>query len=601
MFRSIFFKARQRKLITAVIIATVAGISYFGYQKYGVPAPPTRYVVGAVEKGSIIVSISGSGQVSSSSQVDVKPKVSGDVTVIAVKNGQEVNAGALLVQLDSADALKAVRDAKTSLESAQLSLTKLQKPADALSTLQSENSLSQAIEAKQKSLDDLAKAYEDGFNTVSNAFLGLPAIMTGLDNMLFDNTIDQAQSNLYWYANQGMNWDSKSLIYKDEVDAHYALARTSYNASVASYRTVTRSSDVETIRTVILQTYETTKVIADAVKRTNNFVDFVQDLIEQRDGNMPAIVATHQTALDSYTGTTNTYLLNLLAIKRTIEDSKNTIVNADRTIEEKTESLAKLKAGTEPLDIKSQELTVKQRQIALSDAREKLSDYSIRAPFSGIAANMNLKRGDPVSSATVLAVLLAKQQMGEISLNEVDVAKIKNGQKATVTFDALPEVSIAGQVVEIDDLGTVSQGVVTYNVKISFDTQDTRVKPGMSVSASIITEEKTAVLRVPNSALKTQGQRQYVEIVEDQDSEQVTGNRFIGGVILKNPARRRAVEIGIANDEFTEIIEGLKEGDRIVVRTIQSGASGAQTQPQSNSVRIPGLPTGGGGGFRGTR
>src|SRR3989338_4042681 len=217
MFKTLVHKARAHRFIAFMIIAALSGISYLGYQKYHAGNVPARFVLGAVEKGPIVVSISGSGQISSSNQIEVKPKVSGDVTAVIVKSGQEVNAGALLARLDSRDALKAVRDAQASLESANLTLTKLQKPAEALSLLQAEHSLSQAKEAKQKSQDDLGKAYEDGFNTVANAFLGLPNIMAGLDDMLFDRVIDPAQENIDWYGNQGNHWDLKSLIYRDEL------------------------------------------------------------------------------------------------------------------------------------------------------------------------------------------------------------------------------------------------------------------------------------------------------------------------------------------------------------------------------------------------
>ena len=99
--------------------------------------------------------------------------------------------------------------------------------------------------------------------------------------------------------------------------------------------------------------------------------------------------------------------------------------------------------------------------------------------------------------------LITKQKIAEISLNEVDAAKVKVGQKVTLTFDAIDGLSITGEVSEIDALGTVSQGVVTYGVKIAFDTQDERVKSGMSVSAAIITDVKQNVLLVPNAAVKS--------------------------------------------------------------------------------------------------
>jgi HlyD family secretion protein len=73
------------------------------------------------------------------------------------------------------------------------------------------------------------------------------------------------------------------------------------------------------------------------------------------------------------------------------------------------------------------------------------------------------------------------------------------GQKVTMTFDAIPDLTMTGTVAEIDTLGTVTQGVVSYTVKIAFDTDNTDVKPGMTVSAMIITNTKIDVCKVPLS------------------------------------------------------------------------------------------------------
>ncbi len=594
-------KVLERKILFGTIALVIIASGYFGYTKIFSTDIVARHVTTQVQKGILIVSITGSGQTSVSNQVDVKPKASGDIIYVGVKNGQEVTAGMLLAQIDSRDAQKTVRDAEVNLESAKLSLEKLQKPADELSILQAENSLAQAKESKQKAEDDLKKAYEDGFNTVSNAFLDLPGVMTGLDDIFFDEgDFERHQGNIYWYSNQiGLDNQDKVFRYRDDVFTAYNKAGTAYTKNFDEYKDASRVSDTQTIDSLILETYETTKIIADTVKTSNNYIDFVQDYMEKYDRTIPSLVSTHQSNLDSYTSKTNVHLLNLFSIKRTIQTSEETIVNSNRTIAEKTESFVKLKAGVEALDIQSQELTIRQRENALLDAKEKLTDYFIRAPFGGVVAKINVKKGDPVSGSTVAAILITKQKIAEISLNEIDVAKVKTGQKATLTFDAIPDLTITGQVAEVDAVGTVSQGVVTYIIKIGFDTQDDRVKTAMSVSAAIVTEAKPNALLVPNSAVKSQGGMSYVEIVEGEDRNTALSANS-SGIILKNPTRRQSVEIGASSDEFTEIAGGLKDGDLVVTRTIQPTTGQQQTRQQQGGLRIPGLPGGGGGGgFRG--
>ena len=109
----------KHKIILVVVIIIIAFGVRFTWQKIqndkdGQP----QYVSSAVEKGTITVSVSGTGQVSVSNQVDIKPEASGQVIYVGVKNGQEVKAGELIAQLNATDALKSVRDAQTNLESA---------------------------------------------------------------------------------------------------------------------------------------------------------------------------------------------------------------------------------------------------------------------------------------------------------------------------------------------------------------------------------------------------------------------------------------------------------------------------------------------------
>lgn len=577
----------NRKVLIFIVLLLVGG-GYWWYQHLKTAPGETRYVLGLVENGTLITAVSGSGQVSVSNQFELKPKISGDVVYIGVASGQEVKAGTLLLQVDSRDAQKFVRDAQTNLDSARLSLEKLKKPADVLATLQAENALAKARESKQQSQDDLQKAYEDGFNLVANAFLDLPAIMTGLHDAMFTSTIASNQDNIDYYADTAGRYDSRIFKYRDAAKQSYNLARMAYDRNFDDYKAANRNAERSVLRALTSETYTTTKALADAVKDSNNLVQLYVDTLAQRILTIVAAANTHLATLNSYTGKTNAHLLNLLNNLHTIDTNLQGIAEADRTIADKTESLTKLKAGAEVLDIRSQELAVRQKQNALTDAQEKLADYFIRAPFDGVVAKMDLKKGDAISSGAAAVTLITKQQTAEISLNEVDVAKVKVGGKTTLTFDAVPDLSISGQVAQIDTLGTIAQGVVSYTIKISLDTQDARVKPGMSVNATIVTEVKQDILVVPLSALKSRGNGQYVEQLD-----QTIIAPPIQGVISQTAPRQVTVTTGLSNDIATEIVSGLKEGDQIIIRMIVPTAAATTTTPPSI---FGGARIGGGGG-----
>ena len=595
MLQKIYNFLIKHKIVVGLIIVVLAIGGYFIFKALTNTAAAVHYVVANVEKGTLITSVSGTGQILASNQVDIKAKASGDAYNVLVTAGQAVKTNDILVQLNAKDALKTVRDAQANLTSAKLALEKLKKPADELSILQAENALASAQEARQKAEDDLQKAYDDGFNTVANAFLDLPNIITGLNDILFGTELGgSAQWNLDYYANAVPFDEAKIYEYKDITLKAYQKARADYDQNFSDYKSTSRLSERNVIEAMIEQTYNTTKDMAEAIKSINNYIQFYEDALARHNQRPASYADTQLSTLNTYTSKTNTHLLNLLSIKNSIQTDKNTIVSSDRSIAEKTESLNELNAGTDPLDLKSQELTVQQRQNALWDASEKLADYTSRAPFDGVIAVLDVKKGDSISSGATLATLITKQQTAEIALNEVDVAKIKVGQKATLTFDAVSDLSLTGEVAEIDTLGTVSQGVVTYNVKIIFDTQDDRVKPGMSVAAAIITNSKPDVLLLPNSAIKSLGTTSYVEMPDEEIPASALDDK--SGITLKNPLRQVPIQIGLANDSQTEVTDGLKEGDQIITQTITAKATSSSTQSQNSALRIPGI---GGGGFRG--
>lgn len=573
------YHERKKTFYVVLFILLVGG--YFTYKKISTPAEQVRYVMAAVERGTLITSISGTGSVSASSQVDLKAKASGDVTYVGVKTGQEVKSGTIVAQLNAKDVTKSLRDATANLESAKLALEKLQKPADTLTVVQAENSLAQAQESKQKYEDDLKKAYDDGFNNISNAFLDLPNVMSGLFNVLYEYEFENSIYNVDWYVDRAVALDEdnrdKVLGFRADLKIAYDSAKSAYDANFDAYKSASRNSDAATVEALAIQTYETTKKIAGAIKETNNLIDYVQYIMDQKHAfysQIQPIVNSHQSSLDTFTGKTNSHLLTLLSVNRTIQDTKNNIINSGRSIAEKKESLAKIKSGTDVLDLKSSKLSLQQRQNSLQDAREQYANYVVRAPFDGTIAKLSVKKADDIGSGIVVATLVTKQKMAEISLNEVDVAKIKTDQKVMLTFDAVEDLVISGTVAEVDMIGTATQGVISYNVKIGFDVQDDRIKPGMSVSANIILDSKPDVLMIQSSAVKMQGSENYIEQL---DSE---------GVIV-----RKIVQIGSSNDTMTEVIQGLSEGEEIVSQKISSTAiSATAATSRTNQTR-----TGGGG------
>jgi multidrug efflux pump subunit AcrA (membrane-fusion protein) len=572
--------------IIGSIIVILGGGGYL-WKKTHTAAAEVQYLTGQVEKGTLTVSVSGSGQVSSSNSIDIKPDATGKVTSVNVKKGQTVTAGQILATVDSRDALAAVRDAQVSLESAQLALQKLTDPADNLDLMQAQNDLNQAIQARQDAVNNIAKSYEDGFNAVSDAFLTLPGMIDGLDDALHGYDISASESTATAGQNNGDVLVSSTAgnsvrtqmeTFQTKAEAAYGAAEDAYNDARTKYQAASRTSDHPTIEDLVNRTLAAVRAMSDAAKAESDLYDTWVDYRSSRSLEVFEQAKTYQSTLDSDLSKINGLIASFTSALNAIAASGPNVSKADLAVAQKTSDLEDLKNGPDEIDVKTQQLSVQQKQNALLKAQQTLADYSIRAPFDGVLTDWTLSVGD--SASTTAGTLATTQKVADIDLNEVDVANVKVGQKATLTFDAVDDLSLTGTVAEVADTATTSQGVVSYAVKIAFDSQDDRIKAGMSVSVAIITDVKQDVLLVPNSAVKTAGDSSYVQTLQNGQPVNLD------------------VQVGASNDTETEITGGsIKEGDSIITQII----SPSKTTTAASTSRPGGAVTNFGGGAARTR
>jgi HlyD family secretion protein len=282
-----------------------------------------------------------------------------------------------------------------------------------------------------------------------------------------------------------------------------------------------------------------------------------------------------------------------------IASDKNNIINTQNSLQQASETLSELLAGPTQTTLLSQQISVQSAQNSLQTAQQNLDYTSVRAPISGIVSAIGATIGEMPGSSPV--TIVGDGQVAEVTLNEIDAAKVAVGDKATLTFSALSTLSLAGTVVEIDPVGTVSQGVVSYNVQVGFsqpsDTSSSlQVKPGMSVTANIVTQADQNVIAVPNAALVTSGNSSYIlEPSTPLSAADLTASQN-GGTILA-ATKRVPVTTGLVNSTMTEITSGVSVGDQIVTQTIKSTSATKTTASTGGSALqlLGGGATGGGG------
>src|SRR5450755_906861 len=144
---------------------------------------------------------------------------------------------------------------------------------------------------------------------------------------------------------------------------------------------------------------------------------------------------------------------------------------------------------------------------SLKDAQTSLSSAVIRSPIDGIVLSRLVEPGQTVAAAMSAPVLFTiardlTQLRLYVDIDEADVGKVKEGQSASFLVDAWNEHSFASKVLSVHNLPTAGQTVVTYQAVISVDNNDRLLRPGMTATATITTDERKGVLLVPNAALR---------------------------------------------------------------------------------------------------
>jgi len=227
--------------------------------------------------------------------------------------------------------------------------------------------------------------------------------------------------------------------------------------------------------------------------------------------------------------------------------------------------------------------SLNQKMNQLNDAYEDLEDYKIESPFDGIVTGLNVEVGDSISRDEILASIITEKLQAEISLNELDAVKVKEGLPAILTFNALGDQEFEGEVLKIDTIGDVNSGVVSYDVVISFETSNEFLKPGMSVDVDIEIENAEDVLLLPVSAIKEDRKgNEYVLVVDSGYAINPESNEL----------EKRILETGITDNISLEVVGGLAEGELILIENIAT-ESNQNNAKKTNSLIPMGSPRGG--------
>jgi HlyD family secretion protein len=215
-------------------------------------------------------------------------------------------------------------------------------------------------------------------------------------------------------------------------------------------------------------------------------------------------------------------------------------------------TLADLEEKPTPEEMAIAQAQVTQARSALAQAQLNLEEATLAAPFAGTVADVNIEVGQMVNSSTPVIVLTDRTSHHvALYVDETEIGQVRLGQPVVITPDAFPDEEIEGEVTAIKSIGTMSGGIVTYEVCVGIAPTEVPIRSDMTASATVVVEEKENVLLAPNRAIRREGDIEYVEVL-------------VGAEV-----RRVAIATGASNDIVTEVTAGLEEGDAVVTTVVR--------------------------------
>ena len=402
----------------------------------------------------VTAQVSAAGNVQLASKQFVVLKTSGIVDEVAVRVGDDVSAGDLLVALNPDDAEKAVERSLLNLASAQVSLEKLYDdtdPADIASGAAD-------LESAQEKLADLLHGPND--RELASLRASASAAWAKYNDLL-----------------AGLSDDKKTQLSTNMRKFEVALNEARRNWEPVSWR-----PDVG--RTPQAAAYE---------KAT---IDYENAKAAYDEAIAPASTGDTQSAL-SQAQNAQKQLDDLLEGATAAE-----IAAAEATVASNEAKLADLRAGPDANAVESAQIAVDKAFLDVQDAAADLAATRLFAPVNATVLAVNLTLGQQVGTG-VSAATLARRDNLELQVNvaEVDVSKLSLGQATQITLDALPGEEFAGEVVSIAPAADSQSGVVNYPVTIRLLKPDSRVLSGMTAVATIVNESVSAGWLVPAGAV----------------------------------------------------------------------------------------------------
>ncbi|MCX6794605.1 MAG: efflux RND transporter periplasmic adaptor subunit [Candidatus Falkowbacteria bacterium] len=602
------FIFQKKFLIIAATVLVVAGASYYFFGQGGKQsAVAVQQKQTTVKKEDLKISVESSGKVVAKDGVELSFPVSGNLEVsnVYVKEGDKVKKGDKIAAVKTESLEFELRSAYSNYQSALSSFNTKAAAATASEISKSKATVDQAQVSLDQAKISLEQTKSSTAQSIANAELN---VQTATNNLKINTDINDSEIVRNAYTSlistiksinislQKILRDSDSILGVDDtmINSDFksvlgAKDSTAYGTAKSSYSAVKQARDELDAIANSLSSSDTAAVDQAAVKANATLIVFQDHLYDMQvllEATIP-FIGLSQTKLDGFKSTVSSNRTSINSTIASLDSSVQSVSNAKSNLNQyqlaynkAVNDLATTKSQAEQ-SINNANISIRSKEIALSQAKNDYNDLiapasesdlasarsqltsaaisvdkakynmeqaTLTSPIDGVIAMLNYKTGDIIlsdSAKTMASIINNDTLFIEANIEEADISKLKVGEKAQVTFDAVDGVNLTGEISFISLTSeTSANSIVTYLVRVILsNTGATQIREGMTATIEFVTAEAPGVLAVPVAAVHNIGGKPAVEKVD--------------GTIAN-------VTTGFTDGKKVEVISGLNEGDVVI-------------------------------------
>jgi len=524
-----------------VILAAVAAVIFGGYYFLGRGdnGPDVDYRYAKIQKGELVRSISATGQLVALTSVDVKSKAGGKVLKLVVQEGTKVKEGDLIATIDPTDTQAVYDQAAADMTSSQARAdqasinAQLQAEQAETSVRDAEIALDQArIRLKRAEVQDKGQPAlsNSSLNSAQAALKSAQEDLRKLEQVTVPQTRRDVASTL-----------SRSQIELKNAKADAQRQRELYNQGYAS------RNDVEKAENSVAAS----QAAFDVATERANTVD------KQIDSDLKSAHNRVEQATASLTSAkTNMNQVDLSGIS--VDEARKSVAQAEVSLRVAKQQRTQIRV--KQMDVKSAQANTVRSRVSLNNAKVQLDSTTVTAPREGIVTTKYLEEGTIIPPATsafsqgtsLVAIADTSRMFVECLVDEADIAQVKLGQKVRVVVEAFPGMPINGEVQRINPAAATANNITAVKVRIEITgPEKAKLMPGMNATCEFLTLQHENVLLVPSQAVKRDKGKTTVRIKKADGTLET-----------------REIKVGPSGNDGFEVMDGLKEGDEVVVAEI---------------------------------